>query len=254
MRMLIYRRGGIGDVLLLVPVIANLKKDDSCIIDGWGGSSVFLYLKQKNIINNFYYEESIINQKYDRGYLFTEQSTILSKAREICSDVKVIPPLPQSGYKNHILDYYSEELGIAIDKEKAYLENVPASCDGRVPMGCSGFMVIHPGSGSKNKVVSPEYIFNFLKEQKIDKLKKEIIFGPWDVQIAEEWLPYKTKYFNTLIEVEKILLKSELYIGMDSGISHLAGLLGIKGYVFFKNSDPFIWRPVGKNLIVLKVQ
>jgi ADP-heptose:LPS heptosyltransferase len=49
-----------------------------------------------------------------------------------------------------------------------------------------------------------------------------------------------------------ILRQSRLYLGNDSGISHLAAAAGAPSVVLFGPSNPCVWRPVGPNVRVLQ--
>jgi ADP-heptose:LPS heptosyltransferase len=55
----------------------------------------------------------------------------------------------------------------------------------------------------------------------------------------------------TLASVAAALRTCQLYIGNDSGLSHLAAALGIPTVVIFGPSDPKVWRPIGKDVHVL---
>ncbi len=56
-----------------------------------------------------------------------------------------------------------------------------------------------------------------------------------------------------LPQVAALLRRSSLYLGNDSGISHLAGAVGAHGLVVFGCSDPAIWAPRGGTIHVLHV-
>jgi len=54
-----------------------------------------------------------------------------------------------------------------------------------------------------------------------------------------------------LQQVAALLRRSALYLGNDSGISHLAGAVGARGVVLFGPSDPLTWAPRSDQLRVL---
>jgi heptosyltransferase III len=43
----------------------------------------------------------------------------------------------------------------------------------------------------------------------------------------------------------------DIYIGNDSGFSHLAGLLGRRAVVLFGPTDPLVWKPLGPRVETL---
>ena len=56
----------------------------------------------------------------------------------------------------------------------------------------------------------------------------------------------------SLIELMEKMKDFSYFLGLDSGVSHLAGVLGLKGTAFFHHTNPQYWRPLGniKPLIV----
>jgi ADP-heptose:LPS heptosyltransferase len=55
----------------------------------------------------------------------------------------------------------------------------------------------------------------------------------------------------SLAQVAALLRCAALYLGNDSGISHLAGAVGTRGVVLFGPTDPRMWAPRGGRLRVL---
>ena len=54
-----------------------------------------------------------------------------------------------------------------------------------------------------------------------------------------------------LAELAALLERSDLYLGNDSGVSHLAGALGVTTAVLFGPSNVVRWAPLGKNVTIL---
>lgn len=57
-----------------------------------------------------------------------------------------------------------------------------------------------------------------------------------------------------LLEVAKRLQQCKAYLGNDSGITHLAALLGIPTLALFGPSNPATWRPIGPRVEVIREQ
>lgn len=55
-----------------------------------------------------------------------------------------------------------------------------------------------------------------------------------------------------LPELASRLAGASLYLGNDSGISHLAAALGVRGLALFGPSDPAVWQPRGPRVQVLR--
>lgn len=52
-----------------------------------------------------------------------------------------------------------------------------------------------------------------------------------------------------LPRIAALLQRTPLYVGNDSGVSHLAGIAGARGLALFGPSDPIVWRPLGLHLL-----
>jgi ADP-heptose:LPS heptosyltransferase len=54
-----------------------------------------------------------------------------------------------------------------------------------------------------------------------------------------------------LLEVAQQLQQCKCYLGNDSGITHLAAMLGIPTIALFGPTDPAIWQPPGPSVEVI---
>ena len=57
--------------------------------------------------------------------------------------------------------------------------------------------------------------------------------------------------FDDLYRLGCWISKARVYIGNDSGISHLAAAVGTPVVAIFLDSDPLIWAPRGRHVQVL---
>jgi ADP-heptose:LPS heptosyltransferase len=48
------------------------------------------------------------------------------------------------------------------------------------------------------------------------------------------------------------LFRCALYVGNDSGVTHLAGLLGVPNVALFGPTDPALWTPLGTRIVALQ--
>ncbi|HNR98693.1 MAG TPA: glycosyltransferase family 9 protein [Planctomycetota bacterium] len=55
-----------------------------------------------------------------------------------------------------------------------------------------------------------------------------------------------------LVALAGLLMRAGLYVGNDSGITHVAGALGTPTVAVFGPSDPALWRPLGPRVCVLR--
>ncbi len=55
-----------------------------------------------------------------------------------------------------------------------------------------------------------------------------------------------------LAEAGAVLSECALYVGNDSGITHLAAGLGVPTVAVFGPTDPAVWRPLGPRVRVVR--
>jgi ADP-heptose:LPS heptosyltransferase len=100
------------------------------------------------------------------------------------------------------------------------------------------FAVIHPFASSPAKR-APMDLF----ESAARKLEKSMavhwLCGP------EEVLPDSVQ-IDDLYELARWLSKARIFVGNDSGISHLAAAVGSPVHAFFCATDPVVWSPRGR--------
>jgi len=146
----------------------------------------------------------------------------------------------------HATAYYARCLGVAPKTAPPPLEEAAQSwaqelweahgLDART-------LVYHPGSGSRRKNwIGINAVTSRWRALKHAKLL--CLLGPADDQRSAGDADL-TINCESLPRVAALLGRASLYLGNDSGISHLAGLLGTPSVVLFGPSDPIPWRPLG---------
>ena len=124
-------------------------------------------------------------------------------------------------------------------------------------------ILLHPGSGSKKKVWPVErFVELFHSLQKHTEPRIFIILGPaegTETQKAFEGIqwdlgsraPVLLKGLS-LLGLASVMEGCRLYIGNDSGITHMAAALDIPTLAIFGPTDPVLWAPRGKKVGVLR--
>jgi heptosyltransferase-3 len=116
----------------------------------------------------------------------------------------------------------------------------------RIGLEPRSFMLILPGSGSRAKNWPPA---NFVALARLltPRIKSLCVFGP-----AETELPNVVREAGIssidgleLGEVAALAACARVFVGNDSGVSHLAAAAGAPGVVLFGPTDPERWRPLG---------
>ena len=117
------------------------------------------------------------------------------------------------------------------------------------------YVAIHPGSGGPQKcwpVIHFAAVIERLWQQNRPVL---LLAGPADTERVRDLInlvatPPRPEMFKTLtneplLEVARHLQPCRCYLGNDSGITHLAAMLGVPTVALFGPSDPAVWEPVG---------
>ena len=124
-----------------------------------------------------------------------------------------------------------------------------------------GLAVLHPGSGSQRKNWPAEgFVAVASWLQRSAGLQVLWLSGPADAEAAGAvkkaledgpglWLE------NAGLDLlAGVLATAALYVGNDSGISHLAAALGVSSVVIFGATDPLVWAPWGPHVRIVAAQ
>ena len=55
-----------------------------------------------------------------------------------------------------------------------------------------------------------------------------------------------------ILTVAGVLAQARLFVGQDSGVTHMAGLMGVPTIALFGPTDPARWAPCGAHVIVIR--
>jgi heptosyltransferase III len=156
-------------------------------------------------------------------------------ARSLGLPVTFFPALPGAGAGLHATDFYLEQARTV----------GPCESDGIPRIACPGpredFAAIHPFSGSSKKNWPLEK-FKILAEQ-----LERVMPVCWCSGREDPPLPGAMR-FDDLYELACWLARAQLYIGNDSGITHLAAAVGTPVLALFGPSDPAVWAPRGRHV------
>ncbi len=147
-----------------------------------------------------------------------------------------LPALPGDGGVVHAVDFYLEQAG-------AKAGGVP-----RVPVQrrAGGYAVIHPFSGSRKKNW-PVESFRAVAERLAGTMEVRWCAGP-EEELEGAWRFERT---GGLVE---FLAGARVYLGNDSGPTHLAAAVGTPVVAMFGPSDARVWAPRGESVEVLDFQ
>ncbi len=215
--------------------------------------------------------DSIISYLYDPDRIFEKNLRRCGVQNLLCGPAKIVET---AGHAARQLARPIEELGVRVsdlteriflsleDRQFAreFLQNLQQP-----------FLAIHPGSGSTEKnwplknwiaLFSPRNGFPLAQDkggqpQKLPSLI--VVSGEADKAVTEalerEWKNRAVRFAKNLpLPHLAAVLERSIFIGHDSGISHLAAAAGANCVLLFGPTDPNVWAPRNNNVRVLRAQ
>jgi hypothetical protein len=217
-RRLLIRPGAIGDCIVSLPALEFLKADYTEV---WtAGQNVPLIRFADRV-------RSVMDTGIDA---FPPRLQALAGFDDIVSWYGTKRPEfreATAGYPIRFLDALPNEPNLhATD---FYLRQVGAPAGGVPCIPCprsdGGFVAVHPYSGSAAK--------NWVRFDEFATLP------PLPVRSCVD-------LFEDLYELACWLASASVYVGNDSGITHLAAAVGVPTVAIFQASDPAVWAPRGR--------
>ena len=118
-------------------------------------------------------------------------------------------------------------------------------------------LAIHPGSGSRNKNWPLVHWAELLGELMPAFAEVLLISGEADREIFEAVRPLipamklRVCANGSLWDLVSELSRATLFIGHDSGVTHVAAATGVTTVALFGPTDPTIWAPNGHHVTVI---
>jgi ADP-heptose:LPS heptosyltransferase len=249
-RRLIIRPGGIGDCILSLPAIEYLRADYTEV---WVPSGIVPLVRcaearaiattgidwlgladvepPPGVIASLRQFDSIVSWYGANREEFREQ------VRELGLPFQFLAALPDPHAKIHAADFFLRQAGsdgFALPRiEYRRIER-------------ADFAVIHPFSGSARK--------NWPLERFLEVASRLALPVRWCAGPQEPLPPELTgdaARFEDLYELACWLASARVYIGNDSGITHLAAAVGTPVVAVFGATDPAVWAPRGERVRVV---
>jgi heptosyltransferase III len=278
MKILIIRPAALGDTLMLVPALNRLRH--SAVIHVAGRNPGLQYLKPfAHLCLDFEAagwhslftripevpalpdaDLAIAFLKDPEGIVGKNLSSLLPGA-----GVYLFPGLPAPGEEVHVAFYLARCIRVAgadVDPDEAMQEALSRPLiQGDGLCGRDGEIVIHPGSGGRDKNHPPDFWMEVVSRIRTEPSCRgreiTILLGPAE----EDVYPFferslKGGEHHILLapgtwELVSLLGRANFYIGQDSGVTHLAAMLGTPTLALFRNSSVLQWRPLGPKVRVI---
>lgn len=157
-------------------------------------------------------------------------------------------PRPPSDFPHHVTAWHRAQLA-TLQLPDPPLLPPRANPDGTV--------LIHPGAGSDAKCWPRHHFLAIARALQQREIPAAFILG--EVELAR-WPRDVIAQFEDLLPCLRLdlpaladaLARARLYLGNDSGVTHLAAAMGIPTIALFGPSSDLHWRPVGPRVRVLR--
>jgi heptosyltransferase III len=272
LRFLVFRGGALGDVLLTLPVLQTLRERDSsafvelvapfpaALLASFGGANSVCDLNSAAFLSLFVHAtrvdealcEKLRNVDCVISYLSDPEQTISTRIkscgcrfiagpfqlnqRRLPAPVQLAQPLADLG------------LVLADPIPRLFLK----------PQRLSGLRaVLHVGSGSpaKNWPIPHWCALAARLEEQFDEVL--LVSGEADETPSAEFLQtYRSSKLKVqsnlpILELAQELAAAAIFIGHDTGVTHLAAAVGVPTVALFGPTDPLIWGPLGDHVRVV---
>jgi heptosyltransferase-3 len=226
---------------------------------------------QPELANYFASFDLIISYLYDPDRIFENNLRRCGVENPLCGPAKIVGT---AGHAARQLARPIEELGVRVSDltEKLFLSLEDRQFAREFVQNLQQpILAIHPGSGSMEKNWPLEnWIALFSRtggfplaedkgwqERKLPSLV--VVSGEADKAETEalerEWKNRAVRFAKNLpLPHLAAVLERSIFIGHDSGISHLAAAAGANCVLLFGPTDPNVWAPRNNNVLVLSAQ
>jgi heptosyltransferase-3 len=280
MRFLILRPGAIGDTLLAFPVLRALRAQyiHSHITFVSNASVLPLALafgvaEEASDYEHIQWSELFstrgihspalqdLLQRIDSAICWLHDPEGMVERNLLVAGVRrviVAPGRPRESL--HIVDYLAQTIGLP----RPVGIHMPFMLPGSGATYPAKTVAIHPGSGGANKCWPARHfaaIIEWLGNLTGQVHSVLLVSGPADQERISDILSrlalreptmLKMVINEPLLAVASHLQQCRCYLGNDSGITHLAAMLGTPTIAIFGPSDPTTWRPVGPEVVVIQ--
>lgn len=277
---MVVRGGAIGDFILTLPVLSALREqfpdaavellgyphiaelaragglaDQVSSIDARALASFFARNGPLNsrLADYFGGVSLILSYLYDPDEIFRTNVARCSRAQFIQG-----PHRPNEAGGLHATEVFLKPLERLAIFEADPTPRLRFSTAGSSDWPTGQWLAIHPGSGSPRKNW-PEWHWAELLQKLVGHPVNLLLVGgeaegarlEW---LAEFWPAERLRIARSLplVQLAGLLQRCHFFVGHDSGISHLAGSLGLAGLVLWGPTNQAVWAPRNPQLRLLQ--
>jgi heptosyltransferase III len=284
-RILVVRGGAIGDFIMTLPALAALRERwPEAHIEILGYSHITELARSRHYADatrsiearpmaGFFVPNGILEpalREYFASfnlvicYLFDPDEIFANNVRR-CGVRQYVAASPRPTDLPAAAHYCQPLEALAIFLDRPQPRVFPNDCDREAAgkflarLGCERIVAIHPGSGSEKKNWPVEK-FAALARWLVDELAMQlvVVHGEADEKPVRrlgellEGRPAIVARGLKLPELAAVLERCALFVGNDSGITHLAAAVGTATVAVFGSTSLPVWEPQGKRVRVVR--
>ena len=274
---LIIRPSALGDTLLLAPALSQIADKVEITLMGRGPGVDLLrpFLHGCLDYERGGWHRLFLEWPDCRDFSFPRVDRVISFVSDPAGKVRAgldkclrdtpifsYPPFPPREEKIHVALYLASCLkrsGLPVDPEEAIAEARSSAVLGKgKPSRSRNTVVLHPGSGSRMKNYAPELWLDLIGGEDLGAFRtRTVLLGPAEEQLYQFFAGGLSGVGAEIVvsphrgRLLSLLGEARLCIGHDSGITHLAAMLGTPTIALFRNSHPLQWAPLGPDVTVI---
>jgi heptosyltransferase-2 len=271
----VVRAGALGDVLLLRRAVAALRRahDRVLLIAPGAAGAALVGTGPAEVDALFAWERPEVSALFagaasgplqDRlresvlAVVYSRSAELAGRLGAAGPRVIAHDPAPAAGV--HASQWLAQPLaamGLGAPGELEPIRPTPAEADAARTILASlpeRFLAIHPGSGSARKNWPPDR-FAALAEALAPGRSWLLVEGPADASAVAPLAGRPGVVLARGLDprtLGAVLSRAGLYIGHDSGVSHLAAAWGAPTLALFGQTDPAVWAPIGPHVRALR--
>ena len=280
--------GALGDVLLALPALRNIRRQWPGRAMGLlaGKEMASLLLQSGEVERVFSMSENLLALLYSSpasvpqpmvdwlarcdlavAWLSSGQEELQASLRTMGVGTVLIGSPHEMGLKSrHQQDRFGEAVGLVdphllppdplILPESLHQEGHRVlESVGLDPGDC--LVAVHPGSGSRHKCLSPSRLAEFVGAIRLQGCRPFLIGGPADHQALHDLVTEMPSEVPVLRDLPiwtlaGVICHASLFVGHDSGLTHLAALLLCPTVAAFGPTDPSRWAPRGPLVSIVR--
>jgi ADP-heptose:LPS heptosyltransferase len=269
-KILVLRGGALGDFIVTLPALALLRQRwPECVIELVGNVAAAQLALGRGVLNTVHsHDDARWNPLYGDLPLPVELRTWLEQFDLVLSywpdtaqelrrrfplrpEQRFLSAAPHPAQAPAAAHYCAPLRELGLETEDFVHRLLPLSRnpdDDDLPP-----VAIHPGSGSRQKNW-PISRWRQLVEGTLGRAT--FILGEAELERSRELLPPRAPWVSLvrpgLEELVTYFSRCALFLGHDSGISHLAAGCGVKCVLLFGPTEPALWAPPAPNVRVIR--